>query len=180
MPNWCLNQLVVTGPEHQRMVPVWNAGNVLSTLIPMPSSFSDEELAELGAFVRQSGLGEFDSREVSHWWREKNWGIKWDVDETVVRTSDQETVIDFESPWSPPIAGLRTISAMYPDLQFRLLCCEPSCHFAGEIVFEAGEELSGVCYDSGPDYQRIADKLGLVCLFLEEDDGQEPPSPDAD
>jgi hypothetical protein len=157
-----MDRLTVSGPDHGQMTALWAQGNVFSKIIPQPETFSEKEIAELEEYGRSTFLQppRITAEDAWWWWRIKNWGIKWDVDEAEVSQADDKTVIQFVTPWSPPTAGLLIFSALYPDLRFVLVCCEPSMHYAAETVFFAGKVLSDNCYGDGQGYQRIAAEFG--------------------
>lgn len=61
-------------------------------------------------------------------WCINNWGTKWgDFQTKVVKDRCKQTVIKFESAWSPPTEALLTISKMFPKLKFHLRAKEEDC-----------------------------------------------------
>ncbi len=165
MPNWCINKLTVTGEKHERMAELWRSDNVLSKVIPEPVEYSLDELAELQECANTQAWMKctITTENAADWWRLMNWGTDRDVVEaTVVTASNDATVIQFRTAWSPPKAGLRTISGLYPTLQCDLKCVEPLWSFAGHTVFQAGAIISDEYYDCGPGYARIAAECGWV------------------
>ena len=172
MPNWCMNRLTVSGTDHGRMAALWAEENVFSKVIPQPETFSEADLAELEEYGRSTFLrpSSITAEDAWWWWRNKNWGIKWDVDEAEITQTGDKTVITFGTPWSPPTAGLQKMSALYPDLRFVLVYCEPGMHFAGQALFSGGQVVSDNCYEDGEEYHRIAADLGCED---DEDDEEE-------
>jgi hypothetical protein len=152
-----MNRLTITGEEHERMAEVWRAGHVLSRLVPEPDTYSSEELAQLQrvAWVKLS------TDNAWYWWRTLNWGTTRDATDVVVAAaSDDATVIHFDTAWSRPIAGLHTMSGLYPDLLFTLKCFEPNLPYAAHAVFQAGKIISNEYYNDGEEYRRIATEFG--------------------
>ena len=99
-----------------------------------------------------------------------HWGTDRDVVEAVVViATDDATVIQFFTAWSPPKAGLRTISGLYPTLRFDLKCVEPLWSFAGHTVFLAGEIISDEYHECGAGFTRIAGECGCVEEEVERD-----------
>ncbi len=47
-------------------------------------------------------------------WRYNNWGSKWDLQEPTYYIDDNVVEISAWTPWSPPVAGLTTISRKFP------------------------------------------------------------------
>ena len=163
MPNWCMNRLTVTGDEHERMAELWRADNVLSTVIPEPVEYSRDDLAKLQEFAdTQAWMKRIVTTEnAPDWWRLMHWGTDRDVVEAaVVTASNDATVIQFRTAWSPPNAGLRTISGLYPTLRCELKCYEPLWSFAAHTVFLAGEIISDECHECGAGFTRIVAECG--------------------
>lgn len=78
-------------------------------------------------------------------WNIANWGTKWDIyyanitpDSIGWQDGDHELNLVFLTAWSPPIAWLETVVALYPSLHFLMHCEEPGCFFAGDVFGEAG------------------------------------------
>ena len=124
MPNWCNNQLTVARATPELRAYLEETGfsfeNINPPVEPAPS-------AEPMRVIHP----QIDA-----------WGTKWDLDEP-----DQRRVADelldtgiafFDTAWSPPLAALEKLSAMFPDDSFGLTYCEPGNHFAGNASFEAG------------------------------------------
>ena len=88
--------------------------------------------------------------DVPDWWRVRHWGTDRDVVKAaVVTASNDATVIQFLTAWSPPNAGLRTISGLHPTLRCELACYEPLWSFAVHTVFLAGEIISDEYHECG-------------------------------
>lgn len=154
MPNYCSNRLTVSGPNHGQIVALWSGNEILPKIDPEPGTFSQKyvDLARLLS-VSSDAVTEEDARRS---WRVEHWGTTWDVENVVVDSNEDQTVIRFWSAWSPPNPALRTLSGMYPDLHFTLDCCETGWGYAATTVFKASEIVSDSYHESGPEYERIA------------------------
>ena len=101
------------------------------------------------------------------------WGTKWDLDEPdQLRVADEllDTGITyFDTAWSPPIAAVEKLSAMFPDDSFGLTYCEPGNSFAGTATFNAG--TSDDIPASDEEVTRIA------CEVFGYDEPDEPATP---
>ena len=64
-------------------------------------------------------------------WCVDNWGVKWDVDTVFFMHADEsafkddeksepDLIVEFETPWAPPVGILKRISKQYPDARFYL------------------------------------------------------------
>jgi hypothetical protein len=102
MPNWCNNNIVMTGPTDK-----------LQALMASPDEF-------LGAMVPLGDLNE--------WTYEKaidNWGTKWEVDTEGLELTDNgdgtSTIHGyFDSAWSPPIEAFATYGDNNPEIEYIL------------------------------------------------------------
>ena len=164
MPNWCNNLLLLSGspaaladfqekfesravivdPHEPARLPV-KAG-LLSAFVPTPP-----ELITQPAIAPSTGSSNehlIAQHGASDWyeWRNKNWGTKWDVMEDGVCFDEEDDCLfaSFESAWAPPIAGIITISELFPDVQFDLRYEEPGCDFEGQVVVLNGKVLCNV------------------------------------
>ena len=104
MPNWSLNTLILTADK--KTIGKFCETHLkdgefdYNTFIPYPEDLEDKGME----------------------WRYENWGCKWNATET--RTSITETtfsepktrlMIDFESPWNPPLPVIVKMVDMYRD-----------------------------------------------------------------
>ena len=103
MPNWCLNQLKVTGekPEVLRFVQQAEGPSsvlVFDNFVPMPKTKENTE-----------GEGWYD-------WCLAQWGTKWDASD-IDRITEHGSfaIYEFNTAWSPPIPWLE---AVFPDVRF--------------------------------------------------------------
>lgn len=124
MPNWCANQLTVTGATPE-----------LSAYLVV-HGFSFEKIKPLAKPTASSEAVEVIHLQIAAW------GTKWDLDE-----NDQRRVADellemgsacFDTAWSPPIAALEALSEKFPHDSFGLTYYEPGMSFAGTTTFDGG------------------------------------------
>jgi hypothetical protein len=85
-------------------------------------------------------------------WAQKHWGSKWGDCETQLTHHEQGTArFEFESPWRPPLVGIKAISAIFPHLRFTLEYWEGGMGFRGLTILQAGETLEEESFEySGP------------------------------
>jgi len=121
MPNWCYNELRVTGNKKDIAKFKKDVNNekektvlCLNNLVPMPKKYNE------------------DGRW--HSWAIINWGTKWDVEGELVKDRANLLRYEFDSAWSPPIEWVRTVSGQYPKLSFRLEYDEPGMAFNGHYL----------------------------------------------
>lgn len=111
MAATCTNTLYVTGPEHWCIAFVALAAsdgptlNLLETFIPAPAMAGTEPSATDLA------------------WRLEYWGTREPDTNTIVvppMLDDGPLELSFDTPVTPPLAGVRSISALFPELSFTL------------------------------------------------------------
>jgi len=124
MPNWCNNQLTVSGATPELRAYLEENGFSFGKIHPVAEPPPDAEPMRVSQLYIDA------------------WGTKWDLDEPdqlrVARELLDVGTAYFDTAWSPPLAALEALSAMFPDDTFGLTYCEPGNSFAGNATFEAG------------------------------------------
>lgn len=118
MPNWCANNLMVTGElselERFRAAITNEAGKIeiLSRLVPVPADSCNDE----------------------------HWGTKsGDLDTDSDGPDALGYSLWFSSAWSPPVDGITKVSELFPSLLFELQFEEGGMDFCGASVARNGE-----------------------------------------
>ena len=151
MPNWCTNQLEVTGAKEA--VKKFAADVRVESAIDRefnPLSFA--KILPCPEDLKSTDKGILADGE--YHWNIENWGTKWDACDVtggdVTESIDDSFIVEyeFETAWRHCDAWLTTISKMYPDLKFRLGYYEPGMSFQGELIIENGE----VVYENQEDF----------------------------
>lgn len=153
MPNWCDNQLSITGPNSvidkiEKIVNEEKDGDgLLNFFHPMPKQLKDTTSPSSSADKPQPMIEGFDN-----WydWRCENWSTKWEVNEFygvdrqhLNDSLDESTIsFGFSSAWSPPINAYQTfimnMSEKNLDVSVKAYYYEGGCDFMG-------------CWDNGDD-----------------------------
>ena len=153
MPNWCDNQITITGPNSvidkiEKIVTEEKDGEgLLNYFHPMPRQLEDTTSPSSSADKPQPMVEGFDC-----WydWRCENWSTKWDVNEFygvdrqhLNDSLDESTIsFGFSSAWSPPINAYQTfimnMSEKNLDVSVKAYYYEGGCDFMG-------------CWDNGDD-----------------------------
>ena len=153
MPNWCDNQITITGPNSvidkiEKIVKEEKGtGGLLNFFHPMPKELDGTTSPSSSADKPQPMVEGFDC-----WydWRCENWSTKWDVDEFygvdrqhLNDSLDESTIsFGFSSAWSPPINAYQSflinMSEKNLDVSVKAYYYEGGCDFAG-------------CWDNGDD-----------------------------
>ena len=152
MPNWCDNQITITGPNSvidkiEKIVNEEsnNAENgLLQFFHPMPKALKDtvagpepktkkEKLEKARLNVEYGASNWYD-------WRCTNWGTKWElcefygVDRQHLNDSLDESTISFafSSAWAPPIGAYEQFLADNENCSLKAYYYEGGCDFMGE------------------------------------------------
>ena len=153
MPNWCDNQVTITGPNSvidkiEKIVNEEKDGDgLLNFFHPMPKQLKDTTSPSSSADKPQPMIEGFDN-----WydWRCENWSTKWEVNEFygvdrqhLNDSLDESTIsFGFSSAWSPPIGAyekfIMNMSEKNLDVSVKAYYYEGGCDFMG-------------CWDNGDD-----------------------------
>jgi hypothetical protein len=142
MPNWCDNQVTITGPSSvidkiEKIVKEEkDAGGLLNFFHPMPKGLEDTTSPSSSADKPQPMIEGFDN-----WydWRCENWSTKWDVNEFYGVDRQGDTIsFAFSSAWSPPIGAYEKFLDKNEDCSLKAYYYEGGCDFMG-------------CWDNGAD-----------------------------
>ena len=146
MPNWCDNQVTITGPNSvidkiEKIVKEEKNGNgLLNFFHPMPKELDGTTSPSSSADKPQPMVEGFDN-----WydWRCENWGTKWEVNEFYGVDRQGDTIsFGFSSAWSPPIGAyeqfIMNMSEKNLDVSVKAYYYEGGCDFMG-------------CWDNGDD-----------------------------
>lgn len=163
MPNWCTNELTVSGDkdamdkwritlvENETFEPIL----VFNKLLPMPK--------------------EYEEGDKWYQWRIDHWGVKWDIDgdDTSPYSFDSiSATYGFQTPWGPPIELIQNITEDFPGITFSLAYYEEGMQFAGHIKILNGETIHDENHRGKDFAQFVADYFGDD-YFLEEWEDEE-------
>ncbi len=164
MPNWCENNLTVTGDikEVQRFLAVSRT---------YPEYYTEHRFNKQGhtvGDVHTKGTFCFSGvvpiplevlKEDGAWydWCRTNWGTKWDIGpatkeypELQIDITDGCLAMSFDTAWSPPLEWMQKASEAFPALLFELHYIEYGCCFEGWATAEDGE-ISDCCEEISED-----------------------------
>ena len=147
MPNWCQNQITLTGPKAiieeiaatklslEAIVPCPEELKRFQKITPVPRS---EKKLRAGLKAKYGVETEFD-------WNVIKWGTKWDIN---LNSLDLDLNSElcflyalFDSAWSPPVDAMRVLYDKYKDagLELDLEYFEPGCRFLGTATGKRGK-----------------------------------------
>ena len=143
MPNWCDNQVTITGPNSvidkiEKIVKEEKEENgLLNFFHPMPKELEGTTSPSSASDKPQPMIEGFDN-----WydWRVENWGTKWElcefygVDRQHLNDSLDESTISFafSSAWAPPIGAYEQFLADNENCSLKAYYYEGGCDFMGE------------------------------------------------
>jgi len=136
MPNWCDNQITITGSKSvidkiEKIVKEENDGNgLLNFFHPMPKELDGTTSPSSASDKPQPMIEGFDN-----WydWRCENWSTKWDVNEFYGVDRQGDTIsFAFSSAWSPPIGAYEKFLDKNEDCSLKAYYYEGGCDFMGE------------------------------------------------
>ena len=152
MPNWCDNQVTITGPNSvidkiEKIVKEEsnNAENgLLQFFHPMPKELLDTEAGPIAKTKAEKDERKARKLEfgAENWydWRVNNWSTKWEVcefygvDRQHLNDSLDESMITFgfSSAWSPPIGAYEQFLSDNENCSLKTYYYEGGCDFMGE------------------------------------------------
>ena len=146
MPNWCDNQVTITGSKSvidkiEKIVreeenidlsskEKGESMGLLSFMYPMPKELEDTTSPSSSATKPQPMVDGFDN-----WydWRCENWSTKWDVNEFYGVDRQGDTIsFGFSSAWAPPIGAYEKFLDKNEDCSLKAYYYEGGCDFMGE------------------------------------------------
>ena len=145
MPNWCDNQITITGPNSvidkiEKIVKEEKDGQgLLDFMYPMPKELdgTTADGREDKEMLAKHGHSDWYS------WRTDNWSTKWEVNEFYGVDRQGDTIsFGFSSAWAPPIGAYEQFiissSEKQEDVSIKAYYYEGGCDFMG-------------CWDNGDD-----------------------------
>ena len=145
MPNWCDNQVTITGPNSvidkiEKIVQDDDShkeNGLLNFMKPMPKELDGTTSPSSASDKPQPMVEGFDN-----WydWRVENWSTKWEVcefygvDRQHLNDSLDESTITFgfSSAWAPPIGAYEQFLVDNENCSLKAYYYEGGCDFMGE------------------------------------------------
>ena len=146
MPNWCNNNISITGPNSvidkiEKIVKEDDShkeNGLLNFFHPMPKELEGTTSPSSSAKKPQPMVEGFDN-----WydWRVENWGTKWELCEfygvdrqyhSEQNEGESTITFGFDSAWSPPINAYEQFLRDNEDCSLKAWYYEGGCDFMGE------------------------------------------------
>ena len=147
MPNYCNNNIVITGPNSviDKIEKIANGdkGDLLQYFYPMPKALQDttaplqkdatkEEKAKAKENLKKYGYDNWYD------WRVENWGTKWDIMEFYninrkeIGEDESEISLGFDTAWAPALGAYERFIDKNSNCSLKAYYYEPGCDFMGE------------------------------------------------
>jgi hypothetical protein len=139
MPNWCDNNLTVTGDAESLqkfLAAITNADEsitILKNLVPFPTELEGKDILDKEGNVFGKAF-----TDDGYSWCLRNWGTKWGDCETQITVNGDYLVIRYETAWSPALEGLEQVSLLFPTLTFQTDWVEEGMQSIGAASFQNG------------------------------------------
>jgi hypothetical protein len=131
MPNWCYNNMKVTGAAEEiarfKQTCVVDSEFDFNTVIPMPAEVRDS--------------GNRNARGIPDWveWSCENWGTQWNACRScIMEGEDGGLLCCFKTAWTPPEPVWRKLGELFPTLTFELEVSSLESDFAGKGSIRGG------------------------------------------
>ena len=151
MPNWCDNQITITGPNSvidkiEKIVKAEdtheNTGllhffhpmpkQLEGTTAPLQKDATKEEKAKAKENLKKYGYDNWYD------WRVENWGTKWDIMEFYninrkeIGEDESEISLGFDTAWAPALGAYERFIDENSNCSLKAYYYEPGCDFMGE------------------------------------------------
>ena len=174
MPNYCNNNIIITGPNSviDKIEKIANGdkGDLLQYFYPMPKALQDttaplqkdatkEEKAKAKENLKKYGYDNWYD------WRVENWGTKWDIMEFYninrkeIGEDESEISLGFDTAWAPALGAYEKFIDENSNCSLKAYYYEPGCDFMGE-------------WDNGIDSCFEVEKYGLDDNFWKQGIGK--------
>ncbi len=168
MPNWCNNNLELTGnlKELKEIQKSIKAGDFFNSILPIPTELADTQSPARDETQEQKDKNKALKEKLGcdNWydWRVNNWGTKWDIDadsfhqNEIVKVTDNtgKLILAFDTAWSPP-EGIYNAIVDQEILGVNAYYYEPGCDFAGH--YYNGHDDCITISDCDDDYFEMSD-----------------------
>ena len=135
MPNWCYNQITITGKPKaisKLMKQIEVTPSQVNELNPEPTSVSFQKIIPMPKELLEG--------DKWYQWRINNWGTKWEPNVDDYNYDDNDTLyLSFNTAWSPPTPIIETLSKQHPSLYICHKYYEEGMSFWGDNEIKNGK-----------------------------------------
>ena len=164
MPNWCENDLRVSGKKEDlkkfiKFMKGENGNLDFNSFVPYPAKYRkmDEEYNKIQMMneIKREMFFSLHPKKRDmkdgynaggYEWCCNNWGTKWNAANVDMQKfsalSETVVLINFDTAWSPPVQIVLSMSKKFPMLHFSLEYFEGGAAYKGALDCEKGEILT--------------------------------------
>ncbi len=182
MPNWCNNNITITGPNKiidkidKIVAEEGSTGGLLQYFHPMPKELMDTTSPAPNKTAKEKKV--IKARKLKFgadsWydWCVNNWSTKWDVNEfySIKRIElgidESEISFGFDSAWAPPLGAYEKFIEDNSNVTIRATYFEGGCDFMG--IWDNGIDDCWTVSDTAP--KGSIDKFWKTSVGKELDD----------
>lgn len=163
MPNWCDNELVISGERDElekfkEEAAGENGCLDMENFKPYPEIFKQQDVIatehnnklrneldnmndnEMKEYLKNHPFMKDGYSSGGYKWCCNNWGTKWNFCEPRLEWEDDDSLFYiFGTAWSPPNPIIIEMSKKFPELTFELRYFEAAMEFNGHLIVEEGE-----------------------------------------
>ncbi len=131
MPNWCNNELRVSGPVQdleafKRHALGHNPWDKLAEYEP-PSLLNFHSLVPVPPDLLKTEYG-----QLQHDWEVQHWGARWGACNILIMDEDHEYIVyTFDTSWNPPVEFIKNVRQQWLTLTFILIYGGPAVGYKG-------------------------------------------------
>lgn len=148
MPNWCENELTITGPEKEIAAFVEYNGEDLdfNKYVPYPEHFT--EMDRIAEQYMKDHPDDWMNRPKDGYnsggyeWCIQNWGTKCNANQGSTTINPRSVFFSFDTAWSPPIPVVKAMSKQFPKLKFKIKYWEGGAAYRGSAILKADDIIS--------------------------------------
>ncbi len=140
MPNWCINQVVITG-DKDNLDYLQKTKFSFQKFIPCPKVLLDTTDSSRNEEQMKDNEKRYGFRS---WydWKYAKWGTKWDRSEYEAnRINDKTLSLTFHTAWGMPLEIFQYVSKRY-DVKIEVEYDIELANGAGKAVFEKGKMVN--------------------------------------
>jgi len=174
MPNWCVNELTVTGSVEElkkltKKVKGEKEDLDFNKIKPTPEDL--EKLDAPSNLPLEKSKILIEKYGFDNWydWQVNNWSVKWGasnsrLDDTLI---DKGVIrYEFDTAWNEPHEFLISLSQVFPSLRFRLKYYETGMCFGGITIYKNGEVVSGEYYENDKFWDWLKEEEPEFCKYI--------------
>lgn len=157
MPNWCNNNITISGPKEklESLSKAAEAGELFNFMYPRSKdlditagSLGSDTCPEQIELVKKENAN-LEKHGFKNWydWSVANWGTKWDVSECYANEINDNTLtLAFDTAWGPALGAYEHYTRHNNDISIKGYYYEPGMDFMGcwQDGFDEFYQLSDV------------------------------------